>query len=92
MHRLWALEDAPSPDGDEAILVAQGASRDFNPDLAQSVVDRAIERDPAAASAEYLAQFRTDIESLLTHEAVAACTDPGVRERKFDRNHSRWQL
>ena len=44
--------------GDQAILVAQGTSRDFNPDLPQSVIDRALERDPAAASAEYLAQFR----------------------------------
>src|SRR5262249_25148616 len=62
------------PDGNPSILVAQGASREFNPTLAQSVVDRAMERDPAAASAEYLAQFRTDIESLLTQEAIAACT------------------
>jgi hypothetical protein len=35
------------------ILIAQGASRDFNPSLPQSVVDRAYERDAAAASAEY---------------------------------------
>ncbi len=34
--------------GDPQILVAQGASRDFNPSLAQKVVDRAMERDPAA--------------------------------------------
>jgi hypothetical protein len=74
-------------DGDPAILVAQGASRDFNPDLPQHVVDRAIERDPAAASAEYLAQFRTDIESLITQEAVGACVDAGVRERAPERQH-----
>jgi len=71
--------------GDQAILVAQGTSRDFNP---ESVIDRAIERDPAAASAEYLAQFRTDIESLLTQEAVGACIDAGVRERAPERQHS----
>jgi hypothetical protein len=76
------------PDGDPAILVAQGTSRDFNPDLPQSVVDRAIERDPAAARAEYLAEFRTDIESLLTQEAVGACVDAGVRERAPERQHS----
>jgi hypothetical protein len=75
-------------DGDPAILVAQGTSREFNPDLPQSVVDRAIERDPAAARAEYLAEFRTDIESLLTQEAVGACVDAGVRERAFNRQHS----
>jgi hypothetical protein len=47
------------PEGDPMILVAQGATRDFNPDLPQSIIDRAMERDPAAASAEYMAQFRT---------------------------------
>jgi hypothetical protein len=36
------------PTGDEMILVAQGPSRAFNPDLPQSVVDRALERDPLA--------------------------------------------
>src|SRR5215831_3218054 len=55
---LWdAFRKHHGPDGDPAILVAQGASREFNPDLPQSVVDKAMERDPAAASAEYLAQF-----------------------------------
>jgi hypothetical protein len=61
------------PDGDPLILVAQGTSRDFNPTLPQSVVDRAMERDRAAASAEYLAQFRTDIESFVPYEVVQAC-------------------
>jgi hypothetical protein len=49
------------PPGDPLILVAHGASRTFNPSLPQSVVDRALDRDPA--SAEYLAEFRADIES-----------------------------
>jgi hypothetical protein len=47
-----------------------------------------MERDPAAARAEYLAEFRTDIESLISHEAVAACVDAGVRERPFNRQHA----
>jgi hypothetical protein len=61
------------PKGDALILVAQGASRDFNSTLKQSVVDRALERDPAAASAEYLAQFRTDIETFCSYEVVQSC-------------------
>jgi hypothetical protein len=44
--------------GDPKILIAQGPSRDFNPSLPQSVVDRALERDPVAANAEWLGQFR----------------------------------
>ena len=75
------------PEGDPMILVAQGATRDFNPDLPQSIIDRAMERDPAAASAEYMAQFRTDVEGFITREAVEACINGGVRERPSDRKH-----
>jgi hypothetical protein len=68
------------PDGDPQILVAQGVSRDLNPSLPQSVVDRAIERDPAAASAEYLAQFRSDLEEFITREVLDAVTVVGRYE------------
>jgi hypothetical protein len=79
---LWRLyKQHFGPNGDPSILVAQGASRIFNPTLAQSVVDRAVERDPSSAAAEYLAEFRRDIESFIAIEAVQACVAPGVRER-----------
>jgi hypothetical protein len=67
--------------GDPRILVAQGASRDFNPSLPQSVVDRALERDAQVASAEYLGQFRGDLEIFVSREAVDACVARGVLER-----------
>jgi hypothetical protein len=40
----------------------------FNPTLPQRVIDRALEKDRAKATAEYLAEFRTDLEgfSILT--------------------------
>jgi hypothetical protein len=60
-------------EGDPLILVAQGASRTFNSSLSKRVVDRALERDHAAASAEYLAQFRNDIEGFVSFEVVQAC-------------------
>ena len=63
--------------GDKLILVAQGASRDFNPSLPQRVVDRALERDPAMAHSEWLGLFRTDIESFVSREAVDGATFPG---------------
>lgn len=40
-----------------------------------------MERDPASASAEYLAQFRTDVENFVTREAVEACVALDIRER-----------
>ncbi len=64
------------PDGDPLILVAQGASRDFNPTLSEEFIKRALERDPAAASAEYLAQFRADVESFVPREVIEAATPP----------------
>jgi hypothetical protein len=69
------------PQADPRILVVHGTSRDFNPALPQSVVDRALARDAAAASAEYLAQFRSDLEVFVSREAVEACIARGVFER-----------
>lgn len=68
-------------DGDPAILVAKAASREMNPSLAQSVVDRAMERDSAAADAEYGGNFRTDLEAFVSREAVEAAVEPECRER-----------
>ena len=60
-------------DGDPLILVAHGASRMLNPSLPQHVVDRALETDRAHATAEYLAQFRTDVEGFVALEIVEGC-------------------
>jgi hypothetical protein len=74
-------------DGDPAVLVVHAGSRDFNPELSQSVIDRAMERDAAAAGAEFMAQFRTDVEGYITLEAVEACVSPGIRERVPDKRN-----
>jgi hypothetical protein len=65
------------PNGNPLTLVAQGASRVFNSSLPQSFIDREYERDPAAAAAEYGAEFRLDVESFVSQEVVAAATVPG---------------
>jgi hypothetical protein len=67
-------------DGDPT-LVWQAPTRTMNPTVPQRVVDEATERDPASAAAEYGAQFRSDVESLVNREAVEACVSVGVRER-----------
>ena len=61
------------PSGDALTLVAYGPSRTFNPTLSQRVIDRALEKDHARASAEYLAEFRSDIEGFVSLEVVEAC-------------------
>jgi hypothetical protein len=65
-------------DGDVLVWVAP--TRTMNPTVPQSVIDRAMEQDPAAARSEYLAEFRSDVGQLLTLEAIMACVD-GVFER-----------
>ena len=59
--------------GDPLILVAHGASRTLNPSLPQRVVDRALEKDRTRATAEYLAEFRTDVEGFVALEVVESC-------------------
>jgi hypothetical protein len=61
------------PNGNPTILVAQGTSRDFNPTISEADIARELERDPVRNSAEYLAQFRADIEAFVTLEIVEAC-------------------
>jgi hypothetical protein len=80
---LWSLYSRHfGPNGDPLVLVAQGSSRTFNPTLSQGVVDRAYERDPISAAAEYGGAFRSDIEALIVNrEAVEQCIATSVFER-----------
>jgi hypothetical protein len=66
-------------DGDP-VLIWQAASRVMNPTVPQSVIDAALEADPSAAAAEYLAQFRTDVESFVSRDVVDAAIVPGRHE------------
>lgn len=66
---------------DSPILVIQADTRTMNPKVPQRVVDQAMERDPIAASAEYLAQFRSDVGTFLDAELIAKAVEPGRRER-----------
>ena len=72
------------------VLVAQAPSRTMNPGLPERVVADAYERDPASAAAEYGAQFRTDVESFLSREAVDSAVRTGPLELPPDR-HARYQ-
>ncbi len=81
---LWgAFRQHFGPDGDPAILVARAPSTATNPTLPQRVVDRAMEADPEAARAEYLAEFRADLERVFSQESIAAVTSPGTVERPY---------
>jgi hypothetical protein len=66
------------PNGNPAILVANGPTKLFNPTIKQSVIDRAYEDDPAVAASEWGGQFRSDLETYVNPEIVDACTVRGV--------------
>jgi hypothetical protein len=63
---------------DDEVLVVYGPTPAFNPTLPQSVIEAALARDPEAASAEYLSQWRDDLSGFLDRELVDAAVDKGV--------------
>jgi hypothetical protein len=69
-RRYWGQDDA-------RVLVWKADTRTMNPTVAERVVAEAMERDPAAAAAEYAAEFRTDVETFAAREAIEACTVAG---------------
>jgi hypothetical protein len=68
------------PDGDTRIIVAKGATRLFNSTVPQSVVDKAMARDPVTAAAEWLAEARSDRAAFVSLENVMHCVCPGLHE------------
>jgi hypothetical protein len=63
-----------------SVLIWRAPTRTMNPTVSQSVIDEAMERDPASAAAEFLAQFRTDVESYVAREVVEAAVIAGRYE------------
>jgi hypothetical protein len=82
--RRGALWDAHrrhfGKDGDP-ILVWQAATREMNPSVRQSVIDEMMADNPAKANAEYMAQFRSDVEAFINREVVNACVSTDTYER-----------
>ncbi len=72
-RRYWGKDGAP--------LVWKATTAEMNPTIDPRIIEDALERDPAAASAEYLAEFRTDVETFISREAVEACVSLGAIER-----------
>lgn len=79
-NRFFAKPGAPA-------LVWKAATRTMNPSVPQQFIDDAYARDPANAAAEYGAEFRTDIQALVSRESVVACIKTGLRERPPERRH-----
>jgi hypothetical protein len=68
---------------DPRVLSWQAATDVMNPRVDPEVIAQAYQDDPVSASAEYGAQFRSDIEAFVTREAIDAVVTDGERERPY---------
>jgi hypothetical protein len=66
---------------DDNVLVIRAPTTALNPSLDASIIAEALEDDPAAASAEWLAEFRDDIAGFVDVALIEACVDRGVTVR-----------
>ena len=72
---------------DPDVLVVYGPATAFNPTLPQSVIDAAIARDPEAARAEWLSEWRSDLSDFIDRGLVDAAVDAGVLVRPPEAKH-----
>jgi hypothetical protein len=66
-------------DGD--VLVIKAPTRTLNPLIDQSIIDEAMAEDPAAARAEWMAEFRDDIAGFADISLIEAAVEFGVTVR-----------
>jgi hypothetical protein len=66
---------------DDDVLFIKATSRELNPSLDQAIIDAAMARDPAAARAEYLSEWRDDLAQFLSRELIESAVDRGVKVR-----------
>jgi len=75
-----AYRDKHSQD-DPDTLVWKAPTKAMNPTIPDSIIEKALKEDYSAAKAEWLAEFREDLETFLQTEIIEAAVIPG-----------RWQL
>jgi hypothetical protein len=77
---LWqAFQDHHGKDESD-ILCWQAPTRVMNPCISEDLINRDMALDPEAARAEWLAEFRSDLEAFLTIEAIEAVIIQGRYE------------
>ena len=64
---------------DPEVLVWKASTLEMNPGFSKRIIEKAYERDAAAADAEYGGNFRDDVSSFVSREVVDSCT---VMERR----------
>jgi hypothetical protein len=77
---LWDAHKKFYGKDDAKNLVWVAPTRVMNPTVPQAFIDDEFERDPASASSEYNAEFRSDIAAFVDIAVLEACTADGVFE------------
>jgi hypothetical protein len=77
---LWQMWREHFGKAGAPVLVWQAPTETMNPTVPHRIIQAAYAADQASAAAEYGAEFRTDVESLLPLEAVEGCVIPGRHE------------
>jgi hypothetical protein len=77
---LWNAFQEHHGKDESGVLCWQADTRTMNPTISQALIDRDMALDPEAARAEWLAEFRSDLEAFLTIEAIQAVTVAGRYE------------
>lgn len=65
---------------DDHTLVWQAPTSVMNPTISKALIDRELEKDPESARAEWLGQFREDLQAAFSPESIAACVISGRDE------------
>jgi len=74
---LWQAFKTHYGKNGDPVLVWQAPTRAMNPTVPAHVIEDALAADESAARAEYLAEFRSDLESYISREVVEAATVRG---------------
>lgn len=77
---LWAAWKRQQAQPSEDVVLIQEPTLKLNPLFDAKAVERAFEDDPVSAQAEYGAEFRSDVETFISPEAVEAVVVPGRHE------------
>lgn len=77
---LWQAFNKHHGRDDSDVMVWSAPTTVMNPTISQKIIDRDTEEDPEMARCEWGAEFRSDLESFLSLEAVEAVMVQGRRE------------
>jgi hypothetical protein len=78
---LWSAFNRWHGKDDAPALIWHAPTRAMNASVPEEFIQRELEKDHARAAAEFLAEFRTDVESYISLDAVKACIASDARER-----------